>query len=95
MADIKSEQDIRQLMESVVSRVLPAVIRETVNNIRKATVSAVNNTGRTVNVRIARTNEEITNIRFQRGASDVAVGDVCYIIAEDPTQKGNLVALVV
>lgn len=87
----KNEQETRRLIEKIVSDVLPKVIRDSNNNIRTGIVNKV--TFRTVDVVLDGTNQTITGVKFQQGASPIQ-GSFATVISSDPNLRGQVRAII-
>jgi len=92
--EITNERDLEKIMERAVSRVLPNILKQQVNNIRTATVINVSATGRTIDARVNGTGDILTGIKYQSGASTPNPGDQVMLISPDPSLKNQVKAIV-
>jgi hypothetical protein len=91
---MESEKDIRQLMEGAISRILPKIIKDMVNNILFGTVVGVNESTYTVDVSVAGTEDTYKGVRYHKGAGTVNVGDQAILISQDPKTRGQIRAII-
>jgi len=87
---IKNVEQVRKVFENASSAVLPDVIREKNQSIRVATITRVNSTTKTAQIRFSATGETVNNIKYPKNFTDVLVGETCLVISADPRSKGQL-----
>lgn len=90
MKEVQTEKDMLELMERVVNRVLPAIVRNNVSTLQEGIIKSVNLDTGTASVQLLGTNTSADNLKVYRGAGTYYEGDRCLLATIDPNNKTKL-----
>ncbi len=88
-----TDKQITSEMERVVTKLLPKILKDNVNNIRVGTITSWNAAAKTVSVLMS-TGNIINNIKYQQGVTEVIIGSQALLISPDAFVGINIKAII-
>lgn len=92
--NIKTTKDAKEVFEKVLGKSLPTVIRNSSEYIRIGRIIALNTSTRYVDVQLVGSNQVLRGIQYNKGTTNVNIGDTCLVVSPDPTIQNQSYAIV-